>query len=774
MLADQGPLVEAMEASHRHTESVLVLLAKACSQAKLEGVAAECEQLRTVLQDSNSPLANLRNTSTTDVSSVMEDVKKYASDVVSNEFRELQESLRKQSDAAEASLNERFKKLESRVLSELATGEAGEVDERTGRPRLARKAGDAQLLRKMNSRMADFEAQVAKQLQVMSQDVERKVNFLGAQPRVSGADVGSEGHPHHDLNAMKYDLGELKDLLCSHKTDAAQVRRLVLACERDMEDFTAAMDAVNVDLDEMRARVDSTHSIMTSRQRIEASVTAEMSEMRLGMKDVQEAIKSHDAWIEDVSRSLQELHQGCQQQGDELAELRDQTQVKLDAKVDNVAWSDANDGIDASIKTVREMASALRLEVDSRRRKVDEALSQLRWELKQLDDKAGGQHSEALRQVDEKHEAARHLLQDRELRCARLEEAAARHAALQEEVCAKVEAHTGALHERLNKTEADLHKEVSERLAGFERHHAEMQKESGKRTNALDLRISGLQGASGEHKRELAKLRDEVSSLSSRAATHDADISRSSEDLRKLEKLRAEDSARLKQECDAIYEELDQRALEKSIQVLEDHVAKLVRGTVKLCQVVGVFPGARMADGSEEEIDVDVELLSWEDCAQNLAARVEKTWRQLSSSRFRSVLDLVSKKADNSVLRLLQISQQHIENQLDRVRHERELWKEVVDKRAQQPLHLALTLKDPHTGQPIASPATGLVHPVVLANVANGQGMGTPRTMPDAATAPVPTLPVGPPPDSGDQKVNPLTKRIGRPPQGAPPPAKTS
>ena len=31
------------------------------------------------------------------------------------------------------------------------------------------------------------------------------------------------------------------------------IRRIVLACERDMEDFTAAMDAVNVDLDEMRA-----------------------------------------------------------------------------------------------------------------------------------------------------------------------------------------------------------------------------------------------------------------------------------------------------------------------------------------------------------------------------------------------------------------------------------------------------------------------------------------------------------------------------------------
>ena len=49
------------------------------------------------------------------------------------------------------------------------------------------------------------------------------------------------------------------------------------------------MDAVNVDLDEMRARVDSTHSIITSRQRVEATVTAEISTMRLDMGDMQEA-----------------------------------------------------------------------------------------------------------------------------------------------------------------------------------------------------------------------------------------------------------------------------------------------------------------------------------------------------------------------------------------------------------------------------------------------------------------------------------------------------
>ena len=42
-----------------------------------------------------------------------------------------------------------------------------------------------------------------------------------------------------------------------------------------------------VDLDEMRARVDATHSIITSRQRVEATMTAEISTMRLDIGDMQ-------------------------------------------------------------------------------------------------------------------------------------------------------------------------------------------------------------------------------------------------------------------------------------------------------------------------------------------------------------------------------------------------------------------------------------------------------------------------------------------------------
>merc|ERR1719424_2598267 len=225
----------------------------------------------------------------------------------------------------------------------------------------------------------------------MSQDLEKKLSYLGANQRNGGgdADRGVVGVDtiSHELDQLKYDVGELKDLLSNNKGEVNHIRRIVLACERDMEDFTAAMDAVNVDLDEMRARVDSTHSIITSRQRVEATVTAEISTMRLDMGDMQEALKAHDAWMEDVSQSLQEAHERCHQQSEDLADTREQMQAKLDTKVDIVAWNDMNDDIDASIKTVRDMASALRLEVDSRRRMVDENMKQMRNEIQQMDDK---------------------------------------------------------------------------------------------------------------------------------------------------------------------------------------------------------------------------------------------------------------------------------------------------------------------------------------------------------------------------------------------------
>mmetsp|Transcript_54626 Transcript_54626/g.130358 ORF Transcript_54626/g.130358 Transcript_54626/m.130358 type:complete len:799 (-) Transcript_54626:91-2487(-) len=798
MLSDNKPLIETLQAEHKHTTAVLAVLAKACNKLTLSDLAAECSAIQEDMVSTDSMFKTLTDSSTADLAGVLADVKKFAADAVSVESEELQGQVRQGIEASSNDMSERFKKLEARVLAELggSGGAEGEDPSTPGRMRLSGRGADAQLLKKVSNKIGDFEAQVTTQLQAMSQDIDKKLAFLGTQPRAIAGESSSGNIESvvRDLDAVKYDVGELKDLLGGTKNDTAHVKRIVLACERDMEDFTAAMDAVNVDLDEMRSRVDSTHSIITSRQRVEATVTAEISTMRLDMGDMQEALKAHDAWMEDVSQSLQEAHERCQRLSDDITELREQTQAKLDAKTDIMAWNDMNDDVDASIKTVRDMASALRLEVDSRRRKVDEGLNQLKGDIANLDSKVDTHHDNMRSYVDDSQATMNARIEERVEHSRGLEEIASKHAEIHQELGGQLEARHTEMESRVAKLEADLkkqddemHKEINERVDGVEKHHANISKETSKRLNAVDLRISGLQGASGEAKRDINKLRDEVNNLTVKSAAHDVDISKNSDDVRKLERGRSEDTQRHKQDMDAVYEELDQKVYEKNFQSLEDNATKLTRGVVKLCQVVGVFPGARMNDGSEEELDVDVELLNWEDCAQNLTARVEKVWRQASSQKFKSVLDLVSKKADHSVLRLLQISQQHIESQLDRVRHERELWKEVVDKRAQQPLQLALSLKDPHTGQPIPGPGACSLTPQQLGPMPVPQGAGMTRPLseagPDAmlglmqGAGGLPPQPpgagglVGPADQTGGaMKASPLAKRIARP-AGPPPKA---
>mmetsp|Transcript_14142 Transcript_14142/g.32014 ORF Transcript_14142/g.32014 Transcript_14142/m.32014 type:complete len:794 (-) Transcript_14142:55-2436(-) len=793
MLSNNQPLIETLQAEHKHTAAVLAVLAKACNKLTLSDLAAECSAIEEDMTSTESMFRTLTDASTADLSSMLADVKKFAADAVSTESEELQAQMRQRTEASSSDLNERFKKLESRVLSELGGGGADGED--ASRVRASGRGADAQLLKKVSNKIGDFEAQVTAQLQAMSQDVEKKLSFLGTQPRAVAGDGGSGNIESvvRDLDSVKYDVGELKDLLSGTKNDTAHVKRIVLACERDMEDFTAAMDAVNVDLDEMRSRVDSTHSVITSRQRVEATVTAEISTMRLDMGDMQEALKAHDAWMEDVSQSLQEAHERCQHIGDDITEMREQTQQKLDAKTDVVAWNDMNDDVDSSIKTVRDMASALRLEVDSRRRKVDESLNQLKGDIAALDDKVESHHTNLRTCIDDSQNMLNSRIEERVEHSRGLEELTAKHAEVHQEISGQMESRNSEVEKRIQTLEADLkrqddemHKEINDRVDGVEKHQANVSKETTKRLNAVDLRISGLQGASGEAKRDINKLRDEVNNLTVKSAAHDVDVSKNSDDVRKLDRGRSEDAQRHKQDMDAVYEELDQKVYEKNFQSLEENVTKLTRGVVKLCQVVGVFPGARMTDGSEEELDVDVELLNWEDCAQNLTARVEKVWRQASSQKFKSVLDLVSKKADHSVLRLLQISQQHIESQLDRVRHERELWKEVVDKRAQQPLQLALSLKDPHTGQPIPGPGVCGMPQQQLGPLPVPQG-GAGMTRPLSEGGPegmIGLMPGGLPPQapgqaglvgpadqtSGAMKASPLAKRIARP-AGPPPKA---
>merc|ERR1719506_3425184 len=247
----------------------------------------------------------------------------------------------------------------------------------------------------------------------------------------------------------------------------------------------------------------------------------------------------------------------------------------------------------------------------------------MRNEMQQMDDKADTNNGNQKRSVEENFAAANTRYEELREQCRALDMLCARHEESHTELHNKVDTSANAIDTRITKLQADLmkqdedlHKEINDRVDGVERHHANVSKENSKRLNAVDLRISGLQGSCGEHKRDINKLRDEVNSLTVKSAAHDVDIGKNSDDVRKIERQRVEDNQRHKQDMDAVYEELDQKVYEKNFQGLEDNVTKLTRGTVKLCQVVGVFPGSRPMDGTDEEMDVDVELLNWEDCAQ--------------------------------------------------------------------------------------------------------------------------------------------------------------
>ncbi|KAF4656268.1 hypothetical protein FOL47_009048 [Perkinsus chesapeaki] len=111
----------------------------------------------------------------------------------------------------------------------------------------------------------------------------------------------------------------------------------------------------------------------------------------------------------------------------------------------------------------------------------------------------------------------------------------------------------------------------------------------------------------------------------------------------------------------------------KQIQDLRLTISALTRAVVRFAQIVGVFPAPRFEELLQEAelglVQIEPNDLSkWEDLAETLTLRIEKAWKQRTCGRFRNVLDLLARKADSSVLKLLQISQQQIENQLGRIR----------------------------------------------------------------------------------------------------------
>merc|ERR1712083_106432 len=297
--------------------------------------------------------------------------------------------------------------------------------------------------------------------------------------------------------------------------------------------------------------------------------------------------------------------------------------------------------------------SSLRLDVDARRRKVDEILATIRHDITAVETNLEESKAKITSDTDQAVNALNGRIDFTNKDLAATQESLHTTQNSLSDCFNEVAVVRSDLERNVADTEARLkndirqkQQEAFEKIGAVEQQAELRSAEASRRLGALDLRMSGVQGGLGEHKRDILKLR----------------------------------------------------------------VASLTKGVVKFAQVVGVFPGPRFDDAEGvDQSEADVELLGWEECAENMSFRVDKAWRQRCSQRFRNILDMIAKKADHSVLRLLQISQQHIESQLERVKHERELWKEVVERCQQQPLQLALSMKEQSGGMgalPPASPMT--------------------------------------------------------------------
>merc|ERR1712054_221253 len=132
--------------------------------------------------------------------------------------------------------------------------------------------------------------------------------------------------------------------------------------------------------------------------------------------------------------------------------------------------------------------------------------------------------------------------------------------------------------------------EAFEKIGAVEQQAELRSAEASRRLGALDLRMSGVQGGLGEHKRDILKLREEVNGLTVKSASHEVDIQKNSDAVRKM------DEQNWKAQMDAVHDVLDTKVNEKPFEDLKHCVASLTKGTVKFAQVVGVFPGPRFDD----------------------------------------------------------------------------------------------------------------------------------------------------------------------------------
>merc|ERR1712188_203593 len=188
----------------------------------------------------------------------------------------------------------------------------------------------------------------------------------------------------------------------------------------------------------------------------------------------------------------------------------------LDTKVDNVAWKEANDDLDAAVKTVRDMVSSLRLDVDARRRKVDEILATIRHDITAVETNLEESKAKITSDTDQAENALNGRIDFTNKDLAATQESLHTTQNSLSDCFTEVAVVRSDLERNVADTEARLKNDIRQKEEQAELRSAE----ASRRLGALDLRMSGVQGGLGEHKRDILKLREEVNGLTVKSASH--------------------------------------------------------------------------------------------------------------------------------------------------------------------------------------------------------------------------------------------------------------
>eukprot|EP00743_Colponemidia_sp_Colp-15_P013293 GILK01015390.1.p1 GENE.GILK01015390.1~~GILK01015390.1.p1 ORF type:complete len:685 (+),score=126.93 GILK01015390.1:60-2057(+) len=139
-------------------------------------------------------------------------------------------------------------------------------------------------------------------------------------------------------------------------------------------------------------------------------------------------------------------------------------------------------------------------------------------------------------------------------------------------------------------------------------------------------------------------------------------------DLQSIRKLWDVELPRLRSDTQAMratVADLDTKSIGTAgeLEGIQGRLEEVVKGIMKLSEILGVLSPKDSKDKEDEipgmEHDTNAE--------DGLASRLERSWNRRFSNRCKSILTLISKKADSSLIKLLQISQEHLEEQMDRI-----------------------------------------------------------------------------------------------------------